>query len=64
MNLSYIKILFSLKNIRFMVVLDLCIDLFDSYKFRNEYKVDLNVMVCWILIILFENCVFFIGFFI
>lgn len=47
-----------------MVVLDLCIDLFDSYKFRNEYKVDLNVMVFWILIILFENCVFFIGFFI
>lgn len=45
-----------------MVVLDLCIDLLDSYKFRNEYKVDLNVMARWILITLFENRALFIGF--
>lgn len=46
-----------------MVVLDLCIDLLEGYKFRNEYKVDLNVMARWILITLFENRALFIGFF-
>lgn len=45
-----------------MVILDLCIDLLDSYKLRNEYKVDLNVMARWILITLFENRALFIGF--